>query len=50
MWVHAVNKQDQKICVVLNNTIKRISKGIMNLDQKKMNIPVLRNFNLGELR
>ena len=50
MWVHAINKQDQKISLVLNNTIKRISKGVMNSEQKKMNIPILRNFNISELR
>lgn len=50
MWTHAINIQDKKISMVMNNTIKRPSKGIMSLDHKKMNLPILRNFNISELR
>lgn len=50
MWTHAINIQDKKISLIMNNTIKRVSKGILYLDHKKMNIPILRNFNISELR
>lgn len=50
MWIYAKNIQDSKIAVIMNNTIKRTSKGILSLNNQRIRVPILRNFNLFELR